>query len=123
MCIRDSGSIDVNQVSGFFAPTAGRKWVDCSTSTTLVVNTRYYITSFAGTSIELTLPASPASGDEIRVLDTTDALTYNKSIIIKTDGTKPIQGDSQGQLVVQTPGAGLGLVFLGNTIGWRLIEL
>ena len=121
--VNTDGSIDINQVTGFFTPTAGRKWVECSTSTTLVVNTRYYVTSFAGTSIELTLPASPASGDEIRVLDTTDALTYNKSIIIKTDGTKPIQGDAQGQLVVQTPGAGLGLVFLGNTIGWRLIEL
>ena len=121
--VNTDGSIDINQVTGFFTSTAGRKWVECSTSTTLVVNTRYYVTSFAGTSIELTLPASPASGDEIRVLDTTDALTYNKSIIIKTDGTKPIQGDAQGQLVVQTPGAGLGLVFLGNTIGWRLIEL
>ena len=121
--VNTDGSIDINQVTGFFTPTAGRKWIECSTSLTLLVNTRYFVTAFAGTSIELTLPASPATGDEIRVLDTTDALTYNKSIIIKTDGTKPIQGDAQGQLVVQTPGAGLGLVFLGNTIGWRLIEL
>ena len=121
--VNTDGSIDINQVTGFFTPTAGRKWLECSTSLTLLVNTRYFITAFAGTSIELTLPASPSNGDEIRILDTTDALTYNKSIIIKTDGTKPIQGDSQGQLVVQTPGAGLGLVFLGNTIGWRLIEL
>ena len=96
----------------------------------------------------MTLPSAPQKGDEIRILDTTDALTYNKAILIQSPqgGTVvpvqgdaqgqlviqtpqgggsiiPVQGDTQGQLVIQTPGAGLGLVYLTAGIGWRLIEL
>ena len=75
----------------------------------------------------MTLPSAPQKGDEIRVLDTTDGLTYNKSIIVQSPqgggSVVPVQGDAQGQLVIQTPAAGLGLVYLTASIGWRLIEL
>jgi hypothetical protein len=121
--VNTGGSIDIDGVTGYFTPTAGRKWVEVSANTALAANTRYYVTTFTGATLELTLPNNASKGDEIRILDTTDSLTYNKSILIKTDGSKPIQGDSQGQLLVQTPGAGLGLVYLTSTIGWRLIEL
>ena len=70
----------------------------------------------------MTLPAAQ-KGDQIRVLDVTDALTYNKSIIVKTGTAIPVQGATDGTLVIQTPGAGIGLLYINAVIGWRLIEL
>ena len=124
--VNTDGSIDINQVTGYFTPTGGRKWVGTGVDATLESNTNYYVTTFGAATITLTLPAAPQKGDQIRVLDTTDGLTYNKSIIVQSPqgGTVvPVQGDTQGQLVIQTPGAGLGLVYLTASIGWRLIEL
>tara|TARA_B100000427_G_scaffold72766_1_gene58902 strand:+ start:8249 stop:14758 length:6510 start_codon:yes stop_codon:yes gene_type:complete len=124
--VNTDGSIDINQVTGYFTPTGGRKWVGTGVDATLEVNTNYYVTTFGAATLTLTLPSAPQKGDEIRILDTTDGLTYNKSIIVQSPqgGTVvPVQGDSQGQLVIQTPGAGLGLVYLTASIGWRLIEL
>ena len=70
------------------------------------------------------MPASPQKGDQIRLLDVTDALTYNKQIKVTSgSGGAPIQGDATGELIIQTPGAGLGLLYINAVIGWRLIEL
>ncbi len=124
--VNTGGTIDINGVTGYFTASAGRKWESVSADSTLEINTRYYVTTFGGATLTLTLPTSPAKGDEVRILDTTDTLTYNKSILVQTDqsGTIiPIQGDATGQLLIQTPGAGLGLVYLTSTLGWRLIEL
>ena len=125
--VNTDGSIDINQVTGYFTPTGGRKWVGVSVDGDLEANTNYYVTTFGAATLTLTLPSAPQKGDEIRILDTTDALTYNKAIVIQTPqgggSIIPVQGDTQGQLVIQTPGAGLGLVYLTAGIGWRLIEL
>ena len=119
--VATDGTIDVNQVTGYFTPTAGRRWDEVSSTSNLESNVNYYVTTFAGASITLTLPSTAQKGDQIRVLDVTDALTYNKSIIISAG--VPVQGASDGQLVIQTPGAGLGLLYINALIGWRLIEL
>ena len=116
------GTVDLNQVTGYFTPTAGRRWDEVSTNTNLAVNVNYYVTTFSGASVELTLP-SAQKGDQIRILDVTDALTYNKSIIVKTGTAIPVQGATDGTLVIQTPGAGIGLLYINAVIGWRLIEL
>ena len=73
----------------------------------------------------VTLPTSPQKGDQIRFLDVTDALTYNKQIKITTGSgsSNPIQGDAGGELIIQTPGAGFGLLYINSVIGWRIIEL
>ena len=36
-----------------------------------------------------------------------------------------VAGDEEfeGKMIIQTPGAGLGLVFINSAMGWRLIEL
>ena len=121
--VNTDGNIDIAGVTGYFTPTGGRKWVAVTTNTTLVSNTNYYVTSVTGSQVTLTLPSSPATGDQIRVLDVTDILTYNKSILISAPGSTPIQGDSAGDLLIQTPGAGLGLLYINALYGWRLIEL
>ena len=121
--VNTDGNIDVAGVTGYFTPTGGRKWVAVTTNTTLVSNTNYYVTAVTGSQVTLTLPSSPATGDQIRVLDVTDILTYNKSILISAPGSTPIQGDSAGDLLIQTPGAGLGLLYINALYGWRLIEL
>ena len=122
--VNTDGSVGLNPVSGYFTPTAGRKWVEVSAATTVASNTNYYVNTFTGTELVITLPASPQKGDQIRILDVTDALTYNKQIKVTSgSGGAPIQGDATGELIIQTPGAGLGLLYINAVIGWRLIEL
>ena len=124
--VNSAGSIDVGPITGYFTATGGAKWEEVSTATTLAANTNYYVTSFSGAQLALTLP-SAQKGDQIRIIDTTDTLTYNKAVLIQTNQSAadivPIQGDDEGKMVIQTPGAGLGLVFINSAMGWRLIEL
>ena len=123
--VNTDGSIDINQVTGYFTPTAGRKWEEIDSDITVVSNVNYYVTTFTGTQVVVTLPTSPQKGDQIRFLDVTDALTYNKQIKITTGSgsSNPIQGDAGGELIIQTPGAGFGLLYINSVIGWRIIEL
>ena len=85
----------------------------------------------------------------IRIIDVGGNLTYNISLKIRGYSGHNVQGDSQnsgtpvitdwngGELVVQTPNAGFGLVYLGDTYpdsnnqtgapasqkGWWLMEI
>ena len=96
----------------------------------------------------LKLPANPITGDMIRIIDVGGNLTYDTSLIILAPDDIAIQGDTTqsgqieitgyggGELVVQTPNAGLGLVYLGpfnydgtstgaadSLQGWWLVEI
>ena len=98
----------------------------------------------------LTLPAAPITGDVVRIVEVGGQLSYNTTLCLRTpeaSGT-PIQGDNtgtllgdrlspypSGELVVQTPNAGFALIYLGPTdsnaqvgiptsvLGWWLMEV
>ena len=96
----------------------------------LVPNIVYMVNTTASSTLVLTMPSSPQTGDVVRITDVGGNLSYNTSLVLRTpeaSGAK-IQGDStgtllggritpypSGELVVQTPNAAFALVYLGAT--------
>ena len=154
--VNSNGAIDLGGITQYFTPTGGRKWIyiptQSNTQTSAILlssNTNYYvIPSGSGSNLILTLPSSPSNGDMIRILDLGGQITYNTQLIIRATNSKSIQGDTTGstfgmssgsytgggELIINTPNVGLGLVYVGdvdgigtaipsNVQGWRLTEI
>ena len=86
-----------------------------SANTTLVAGRRYFVDTAAART--LTLPASPALGQEIVVVDASGtAGTYN--ITINSNSGK-INGTVQN-LTIDVDGAGASLIYTGSAYGWRV---
>ena len=143
------GAVNFAGQEGFFTHTGARKWkyIDASLDTeALEVNVNYFIAPTA--TLVLKLPENPVTGDMIGIIDVGGNLTYNTSLIVLAYGTTSIQGDNTqsgqaivdgyngGELVVQTPNAAFGLVYLGqfnydgtgtgagdSFQGWWLVEI
>jgi hypothetical protein len=89
--------------------------VSISANTTLVTGRRYFVdTTVART---LTLPASPAVGNEIVVIDATGTAGTNNITINSNSGK--INGTVQN-LTIDVDGAGASLIYTGATYGWRV---
>ena len=91
---------------------------DGSTITDVVTGTRAFVDTDGGQA-EVRLPASPLVGDELRFLDKVDKFATN-NLIINRNGKK-IMGLSEN-FTVSTDNASIGLVFTGDTYGWKLTE-
>ena len=74
------------------------------------------ITEYADTIL---LPASPQSGDQVRIIDL--AGTFDTNNLTISRNSLKIMGLSE-DLVVSQENAGIGLVYTGATYGWKLIE-
>lgn len=86
-----------------------------SADTSLVVNKRYYVSS-SSTALTLTLPASPSVNDQIDIFDASgNAATYNITV---SRNTKKINGVT-GNLIIDTNGSWMTLVYTGSTYGWK----
>jgi hypothetical protein len=151
--INNDGAIDFAGQNGFFTPTGGRKWVYISGGEDVIPtspNVNYFVSPSSDTVIKLPPTAQCTTGDMIRVVDVGGNLTYNISLRFRAPSGVKIQGDDTnsgqgpvldstyngGELVVQTPNVGLGLVFIGATNydgtstsapssqqGWWLMEI
>jgi hypothetical protein len=148
--INNDGSIDFAKQRGFFSPTGGRKWEFVGGGIqfiNVVSNVNYFVAPT--TTAYVLLPQNPTHGDMIRLIEVGGNLTYNISLIIRVPNNGKIQGDSDnsgtvpglgaeytgGELVIQTPNAALGLVYLGTQdfkgsttgagdfSGWWLMEI
>ena len=149
--IEVDGSINFAGQEGFFTPNGARKWqfVGAGEETVdLEVNVNYFVAPSSDTTLKL--PENPVTGDMIRVVDVGGNLTYNVSLRVRAKDNVAIQGDNTngnvpdlssidydgGELVVQTPHAGFGLIYLGSTNfdgtttgapsttqGWWLMEI
>jgi len=146
--INNDGSFTFAGQSAYLTPTGGRNWEYIGGGVAvapLSSNVNYFIAPAA--DILLELPQLPTHGDVIRILDVGGQLTYNVSLRIRAvDGTRvqggadnsgPIAGTTfdGGELLVQTPNVGLGLVYLGSVdyrgvatgasidTGWWLMEI
>lgn len=82
-----------------------------------VTSTGNYFVNHSG-AITLTLPASPALGDEIVVTDIT-GLANERNITIARNG-QPIQGLAE-DLIIDIANATIRLVYSDTTRGWRLM--
>ena len=95
----------------------GIKWSAQSTNFNAVKGNGYLVVTSA--AVTVTLPTTPALGDEVRLLDATGQAATN-NITVNRNG-KPIQG-SAANLTIATNRAAIGLVFYNDAQGWLLIE-
>jgi hypothetical protein len=89
--------------------------VSISANTNLVAGRRYFVDTTAART--LTLPASPAVGNEIVVIDATGTAGTNNITINSNSGK--INGTVQN-LTIDVDGAGASLIYTGATYGWRV---
>ena len=150
-----TGAINIGGVDNIITSTGGRKWLYLdspsntdATAPTLVANTNYFVKpGGTGVVLVLKLPSTPATGDMIRVIDIGGNLSYNCQLVVRAASNVELQGDSTGttlgglgvshnggELIVNTPNVGLGLVYVGSTDaagtsissgdqGWRIVEV
>ena len=145
------GSMNFAGQEGFFTPNGARKWQFVGAGEEefdVEVNVNYFVAPSSNTTLKL--PTNAVTGDMIRVVDVGGNLTYNVSLKVRAADNVAIQGDNTngnvpdlssinydgGELVVQTPHAGFGLIYLGSTNydgtttgapsttqGWWLVEI
>jgi hypothetical protein len=137
---------------GFFNQNGGRKWVYIQQGSDIIdadPNISYFVSPTSTTVIRL--PDNATTGDMVRIVDVAGSLTYNVSLIMRAPTGIRVQGDETnagdrglsigsnwngGELVIQTPNAGLGLIYLGeynydgtstnsqpSQRGWWLVEI
>jgi hypothetical protein len=150
-----NGQINIGGITNYITNTGARKWLivdtpsnDDASAPTLAANTNYFVKP-AGTGIVLVvkLPSTAQTGDMIRLIDIAGNLSYNCQLIVRAPSGINIQGDATGtnlgglgvahnggELIVNTPNVGLGLVYVGSTDaagvsigsadqGWRIVEV
>ena len=88
--------------------------VSISANTTLVSGRRYFVDTTAART--LTLPASPAVGNEIQIFDATGTAGTNNITVNSNSGK--INGAVQ-DLILDANGAVAILTYTGSTYGWR----
>ena len=86
-----------------------------SSNITLAANNKYFVDTTAART--LTLPASPALGDEIQVFDATGTAGTNNITLNSNSGK--INGSVQNA-ILDVNGVGASLIYTGSTYGWRL---
>jgi hypothetical protein len=90
-----------------------------SNGTTLANRQQAFCDTNAG-AFTITLPASPAKGDSVRIFDI--AKTFDSNNLTIARNGKPIMGDAS-DLTINTEGAAFELVFYDNSQGWRIITI
>ena len=153
--VKQDQSIDAFGFTNFYTTTGGRHTRYISAASTeeelnLKSNIIYMVNVQAAQTLIVTLPETAQTGDVIRIIEVGGNLRYDTSLVVRTPETSgtTIQGDAQGtllggrlttypsgELVVQTPNAAFGLVYLGSTDsnnqtgiptsvqGWWLMEV
>jgi hypothetical protein len=97
----------------------GNPWATKSSSYTAVNNDRLFVDTSGGV-VTITLPASPAVGDNVRIIDLSATFDTNNLTIARN--SSKIMGLEEN-LIVSTENAAIGLVYTGATQGWKLIEV
>jgi len=151
--INNDGSMDFAGQTGYLTPSGARKWEYVAAGqefVDVVSNVNYFLAPSTDTYVRL--PQNPTHGDVIRFADVGGLLTFNVSLRLRAPNNVRIQGDGTnsdnnvaglgsnyetgGELIIQTPNASLGLVYLGqldydgtstgapaSQTGWWLLEI
>ena len=93
--------------------------IDATSGVTLA-NRQQCFANTSGGSFTVTLPASPAKGDSVRIFDVTNSFDSN-NLTIGRNG-QPIMG-ALADLTVNTEGAAFELVYYDGSQGWRIITI
>jgi hypothetical protein len=86
-----------------------------NTNITLVAGTRYFVDTTVARS--LTLPATPSVGDEIQIVDASNAAATNNITVLRNSSL--INGQATDAIIDVSGGAALFL-YTGSTYGWRM---
>jgi len=116
--LQDSAALNDEIIISAFTPDTERKWSEKTGNVNVASNTKNIVRTSAG-AIQLTFPASPVFGDEIRIIDGTGNASSN-NITLLPNGNKFQSSDSN--FVVDIDRAGLGFVYYNDSQGWILIE-
>lgn len=121
------GAIRFNTDLGNLELYNGTAWLPVGVLNSTVVTTTYTAQSgqqlFVDTNgggFTVTLPASPATGDIIRIFDLRKTFDSN-NLTLGRNG-KLIQGDS-ADMTVNSEGAAFDLVYSGDSYGWRIFTV
>ena len=95
-----------------------KRWTVKTSAYTAVAVDRLLADSATTAAFTITLPSSPAVGDEIHILDS--AANFDSANLTVGRNGKKIQGLS-ADLTLTTENTGIGLVFMSDTYGWRVL--
>tara|TARA_R100000654_G_scaffold70376_1_gene100597 strand:+ start:2047 stop:2748 length:702 start_codon:yes stop_codon:yes gene_type:complete len=96
-----------------------RKWRAVSAAETVQAGAKLLVNTNGG-GVTITLPASPATGDEVHFVD--QGYDFNSNALTVGRNSSNI-ANAAADLVVNTQGAAFGLVFSGDaTTGWTYTE-
>jgi hypothetical protein len=95
-----------------------RKWRTITASETIQAGAKLFVDTNGG-AVTATLPASPAVGDEVHFIDS--RFTFDANALTVGRNSSKI-ANASSDLVVNTEGAGFGLVYSGSNIGWTYME-
>ena len=93
------------------------RWTVKTANYTAVAGDRV-LADTSGGAWTLTLPASPAVGDEIHILDSTASFDTN-NLTVARNSLKLQAGTAD--LTLTTENTGIGLVYMSSTYGWRVL--
>jgi hypothetical protein len=97
----------------------GNPWSTKSGAYTAVNNDRLFIDTSGG-AVTITLPATPAVGDNVRFMDLAGTFDTNNLTVARNSSN--IFGVADN-LVVSNNDAAFQLIYTGTTYGWKLAEL
>ena len=95
-----------------------RKWRTVTAAETVQAGAKLFVDTNSS-ALTITLPASPAVGDEVHFADSRFTFDSN-ALTVGRNSSKIVNASSD--LVVNTEGASFGLVYSGSNIGWTFTE-
>ena len=95
-----------------------RKWRTVSAAETVQAGAKLFVATNGG-AVTITLPASPAIGDEVHFVDS--RYTFDSAALTVGRNSSKI-ANASSDLVVNTEGAAFGLVYSGSDVGWTSTE-
>ena len=95
-----------------------RKWRTVTAAETIQAGAKLFVDTNSG-AVTITLPASPAVGDEVHFADSRFTFDSN-ALTVGRNSSKIV--NTSADLVVNTEGASFGLVYSGSNIGWTYTE-
>ena len=95
-----------------------KRWTVKTSAYTAVAGDRILADTATTAAFTITLPASPAVGDEIHILDS--AANFDSANLTVARNSLKIQGLT-ADLTLTTESTGIGLVYMSSTYGWRVL--
>jgi hypothetical protein len=93
--------------------------IDVNSNVSIDSNKAYWVDTTSGT-ISLTLPATAAMGDQIRIFDVSNTFDTNSCTVIRNGNL--IMGAAD-DLTINTEGAAFELVYYNVAKGWRIFTI